>query len=1419
MKRGFLPKELKYIRKHQAQRYWCSALLLLCAAVLFSTVYALVPPAITMEDCQIPEHTHSEACYSAADSAADAAVPVCGLAEHSHSSDALPSSDTASPEEARTQALETFDKLTDDAARVSSISVKEISDGTGPFDADDAAGNDSSGQNRIVRTFDTVTYLFEVQMDTYDNNSYSEARVRLEFVLPLTGEQAAFDQSAMAWMDQTDGYAPVLTTETRTIDGKEVQGQVLTCYKRLLPSESHQSVVPGTFGENVTLYVKSLKNGERFSPIFSAAMEYSTWDGDCPEHEQPEKASVTADRITVSAAPKYNIRIGCSSTYKSTFDFDSGNEIAQAYGGGYGKGQVTGRVVKYGIVLQLYNDNASKGLRGIELPDGAPIAFDLEVGSEYTINQPNEGSGYAQGTRIDTTAQYTPLLWSCDENNTTSSGLTNTDGRVLYESNGCAQEWAPYARAAMGAKDNTCYDSGAWRATQEGSTIHVTVSGYQINVDHLPTTNADGNTYRTGAYGAELGIGCFSAGELWLVQPYNRIGETSDNQGPAFDVVSQYGQGKFDLTARAVNMKVTTLSGAVFADPNGTSNAQTRNDDDWDSAGVELRLNGALQNRVSYADPSNWNRGVGVETYRDGRDFAAVGTEIRLLGGFTYNHRNEPDELLYLGTNLLKFYGSAIEVLDTPAPDFIFLNGAHARETTVLYATKKDGTDWVSDYELMHTYEDDMVFYRNLSDIPSGHLCVGLLYCFKEDTFGQIGEPYFYCQTPARVRENMELAGKSYILASTSRAWTKSMFESAGMTPEQLPDWTNPDTKLSDFPSGSYYSANINGSTWYVKTDYSQAASGIVKDHNSDWRHWGDTLLVIGYKTGITKTLCQTSDNTAKNTYNLDAEQRVVDFRLQPRTYYDQGSTQFSLTTTVTVTDTLPRYLTYRPGSAYFGGTYVQTSTNGGTQGMITGGTLREPDSVVNNADGTQTLVWVIPDVTVGETMPAIYYSAAIGNRNVPDEDVSTGTTNLTNSVRISATHDLRQPSFENGNYAEVGLAVTRGTASSFGKYSKQKLVEPDGVIDYVVYFDNNSASGTEAVLLDAMPYDTVNGSHFGGTYAVNGWQLDVSKCTAASLRLYYTMDEQYRGATIASLGGTEAAKNVIQSWESAAIASDGTVTAFNGSRPVAWAILGSLSANQRIEINMQIQLKPVRSAAGNQIENNYYVNAVSSGDTVVYVENPTVNRTLEGLTWLDRNFDGLQDSGEDRLSGVQVALWKLKDGGNAGREADYEPFCYSGTTTQMVIRTGKRVSYLAGEAGVSDYKWGRYLFTDLPAGTYAVKFTHGEETPDISGLTAALTNQGGASEDHRDSDGVASYDAQGALQQTLILGIELPRVEEMSVMKFESRYHDSGFYQRGYELPETGGVGTLPCILGGALLSSAALCLLYFQCKRKRRT
>ncbi len=60
-----LPQGEKYIRNHRFHKRWYKALMLMSAAVVFCTVYALVLPAVTMENrCQIPEHRHTDACYT-----------------------------------------------------------------------------------------------------------------------------------------------------------------------------------------------------------------------------------------------------------------------------------------------------------------------------------------------------------------------------------------------------------------------------------------------------------------------------------------------------------------------------------------------------------------------------------------------------------------------------------------------------------------------------------------------------------------------------------------------------------------------------------------------------------------------------------------------------------------------------------------------------------------------------------------------------------------------------------------------------------------------------------------------------------------------------------------------------------------------------------------------------------------------------------------------------------------------------------------------------------------------------------------------------------------------------------------------------------------------------------------------------------
>ncbi len=195
----------------------------------------------------------------------------------------------------------------------------------------------------------------------------------------------------------------------------------------------------------------------------------------------------------------------------------------------------------------------------------------------------------------------------------------------------------------------------------------------------------------------------------------------------------------------------------------------------------------------------------------------------------------------------------------------------------------------------------------------------------------------------------------------------------------------------------------------------------------------------------------------------------------------------------------------------------------------------------------------------------------------------------------------------------------------------------------------------------------------------------------------------------------------------------------------------------------------------------------------------------------MDDSADGIQnEAAERRISGVKVTLLKLKDGGDPANESDYEPYHYQGDSNlpEVVIETGQIVSVRANSsADATDYELGRYKFIDLPAGTFAVRFEDG--TTKISPLIASPSNHG--TDDTQDSDGIATYSTdRSSLKQTVILGIELPRAEDMSVVLYESKYHDSGFYEKGHELPMTGGSGTNPYTIGGLLTIGAGFLLLY---------
>lgn len=90
MKYDVLRGAEKYTKVHKRKRLRHRVVTVLAGVVVFCTTYALILPAITLEkQCDIPEHTHTDACYAQVMSV-EKRVPVCSaetLEIHRHTAD------------------------------------------------------------------------------------------------------------------------------------------------------------------------------------------------------------------------------------------------------------------------------------------------------------------------------------------------------------------------------------------------------------------------------------------------------------------------------------------------------------------------------------------------------------------------------------------------------------------------------------------------------------------------------------------------------------------------------------------------------------------------------------------------------------------------------------------------------------------------------------------------------------------------------------------------------------------------------------------------------------------------------------------------------------------------------------------------------------------------------------------------------------------------------------------------------------------------------------------------------------------------------------------------------------------------------------------------------------------------------------
>lgn len=1265
-----------------------------------------------------------------------------------------------------------------------------IRTGTAPWDEDDSAGNDSSAMNNTVRSFDVVTYTAAFKTQVRDGGPYTAYKtgtVYYEFVVEGTGDVVRFETESMGWM--TAKAEGKFETTEEIHDGKTYQ--VLRGSFLAEPGDGNPAAIGNSYQElNIALRVLAMTQDDTVKPQFTFWLEgndvpkpeeglVTGSSHSCAEHEEEEYKTITAPDVNVTSAPRFNVQLkgGLDSlSYVDTFDFSTGNDSAANKDIGTKEGRVSG----YGITLQIQGKSPQHGLRGCELPDGSDITLDLDLSSIYRTDT---------GEEKELFDAYPLLLWSIEGH---SREETQADGRVI---NGLYKYLPGLAPDNKNANYNSCYNGGTWKATQIDCKISITVSGYEVNTDYFPHANTGTSPTDISYYNPdkishywEIQNACFSAGEIWLVQPFY------DEQGGY--VAEKEGDGTFSTTVRDVNLKVTGESGTALNEVDDNSNQMTT-EDDLSVVTVFLSRSGTISANIAYlkyGESSAYELTSLTENcIGNGKDWVLSEGKLAICAGFSHANAEGVSTGVAYDT-LIKFDDTFFQPDGTyQETDFYYPTG----KVTALFGAKTDKTGWNHsgkspheagyDTEMMEATTDDLIFFSSLDDLKdAGYTCVAVLVeCRGIYSTQRTGHSLIVNGTVNPEAQS----GSVYMCTFASKGWNKSDVQEATakylnkdastLTDEDY----NTYVKSNAFPSRagetiplSYEKAypssfwtydyeNVDGLRTYKKAIYDE--NGFV-DATSG-RLYGDSCLVVDYSTQITKSPNQpgTDEGGKKLTYDMDTSQREVDYVLNPTAIRSQGESTTegtSTTTTVYIEDTLPVGLEYILNSAYYGGTYK--SNGGGKAGTVTGGTKLLPE-IKNNDDGTTTLLFTLENVTITADevtqLEPIYYSCTIGTPGNEDTDV-VNQQQLENSAKIwSDDEQIRDFVATNGNYAEKSIIISKNRGVSFSKTSDQKIVDVGEEMGFTIHHGSNSNNSMDVVDIDFLPHN-----EDGRGTQITG-QVIVSELTVQSLvenfKLYYTTDTSKRNTTAGDYEATDFTE--ANGWTEMKIDPDtGAVELPDKTYViVAVAAVGRLTSNSTLKMHITFEVPDGKPG-------EFLVNSFGSGDMESNARTYIVNRLLEGVVWLDADKDGLRDSGETLMNGVKVTLMQK------GKDGTYAPYLLNGKAVS--VETGKQINVLTGETSDNTRGTGAYGFHHLPKGDFAVKFEDGQNIK-LGDYIATQANAG--TNDTIDSDATA-HEQDGKLVSARIEGIEMPAAKEITVQTYESRYHDLGLYASQINIP-----------------------------------
>ena len=1031
-------------------------------------------------------------------------------------------------------------------SKITSAIITQMKTGTGPWDDNDDVGNDSSDDNDIVRSFDQITYTIESTMALKSDATVENFRggiIKIEAVLPDECEGVMdWDLNSMGWAEGSG----VISENGKKLTAEYKMGQ-------------NDVTIPGKQNIVLVLSVKGASNNTQIAPSIKMWL-----DG----NDESDKTQVSdVQTVRVSAAANYNVVLTNNDGLRKEIEYTDGGETKK------------GRLYGYGITYQLYNEQIDKGLKGIEYPNGD---MNLDVELKLTKTNMNDTSDVQ-----DITSTTTPFLYNYKLNyyDDSTGVLPDRDMNVTWHA---AHLWRIPGAKRLATTDTSiinryCYDSGNVTMNQTDNLININVKDYKFD-GQFPIYAAGTGVNDPRVYTDN--IGCFSTVYFQVLVPYTD--ETTE------------GGYNYYLDVEAKNFSTTSNSGTKV-------NSEMKATDNSSSLQHVIYLPGSFSTYNWLTEA--WDRGenglYSYYTYGDAR--AYVGQDFVYRYDFTAGSNNDSRQDVYSVDVLMKFDGEAfnstkINGVAGNKKAGVSTNATRLNdiEFKMLYAAKKDGTNWSDDDEMKKLVEADLLYYESVDDLKAelgeNAVCVGILF---ESVSGHCSfSSGCALQIALNVTQNAEI-GKVYQFVSEANLYYKD-----NQLDRNVYTRLNRDVEIPKSDVLLKYN--------YIKSAYDENGNIIAGTHNGSYSY-GQSLLIIGGKIQISNDVeDRVEDGSVKVNYDIGRNEYEVKYKLTPTLSMANKQGVNISNVTVTVNDTLPVGLTYVPGSSNYD----------------------EPE-IIKNDDGTTTLVWKIYNCTTNTAITPIIFSAKI------DEETPNGkqfeTVALVEADKIGA-------SLPSTRTAKHSVQVTNLSSYSLYKTTETPIIEINGLIHYKITCINKTDDPIKDFqLLDILPYNGDNrGTNYNGTYTVKNINVNLKNSSgtavdASGLKLYVSNEESVKTNTDVkdeNLGLTSEWRETTGKTDY-----DESLTAY--------ALIGEIGPRNRLEVDIYLKTN------GNRPRDVYKNSATAQIDkntekmetSIILVQD--IKRSVEGTVWFDSNKDGIMDDNEEKLQNVQVELLQ-EDGSQA---------------------------------------------------------------------------------------------------------------------------------------------------------------------------